>query len=85
MSTTKKENRGRPKKDYRTKNEKNEAQKLRSRVYYSSPEVKEQQRIRMMIYHQKNKDMINEKRCKKRRLKKFEKNLKLIWISRGLL
>lgn len=79
-----KRKRGRPSLN-RTKKEFKEYLKLRSREYYSDPVNKEKQRIKMNEYRNQNKDIINAKRKAKRARDRFEKQLKLIWLSRGLL
>tara|TARA_R110002167_G_scaffold174851_1_gene373834 strand:- start:3207 stop:3464 length:258 start_codon:yes stop_codon:yes gene_type:complete len=84
MTDVKKNKIGRPRK-FHTKEQKKEYLKLRSREYYSSPEAKEKQRLKMLIYQQKNKDKINARRRRRRMLVKLEKDIRKIWISRGLL
>lgn len=69
----------------RTKKELKEYLKQRSRVYYASPEVKEKQRLKMAEYRSKNRDLINKRKRSKRSRDKLHRNLKRIWITRGLI
>jgi hypothetical protein len=69
----------------RTKKELKEYFKLRSREYYSTPEMKEKQRLKVAAYREKNRDIINERQRKKSKRVNFEKKLKKIWIARGLI
>ena len=69
----------------RTKKELKEYLKQRSREYYKSPEAKEVQRLKMIEYRNNNRDKINQrKRAKSARIR-LQKNLKRIWVSRGLI
>ena len=68
----------------RSKKELQEYLKLRSREYYTSPENKEKQKIKMAIYRAENRERINERKRAKRSREKLEKNLKRIWSTRGL-
>lgn len=69
----------------RTKKELKEYLKLRSREYYSSPEAKEKQRLKMIEYRNRNRAKINERKRAKRSRDRLEKNLKRIWSTRGYL
>lgn len=82
--TTTKKKLGRPK-GGRSKKELKEYLKLRSREYYTSPENKEKQKIKMAIYREENRERINQKKRAKRSRDRLEKNLKRIWSTRGLL
>ena len=77
-TTTTKSKLGRPK-GGRSKKELKEYLKLRSREYYTSPENKEKQKIKMAIYRAENRERINERKRAKRSSDKLEKNLKRIW------
>lgn len=69
----------------RTKAELKEYLKLRSREYYSNPENKEKQRLKVAEYRKNNREMINRKRRIKEKKARFEKKLKKIWMAKGLI
>ena len=69
----------------RTKKELREYLKQRSREYYASPEAKENQRLKMIDYRNRNREKINAKKRAKRSRDRLEKNLKRIWSTRGYL
>jgi hypothetical protein len=69
----------------RTKSELKEYLKLRSREYYSTPEAKERQRLKVAEYRKNNRELINHKRRIKEKKVRFEKKMKKIWIARGLI
>ena len=76
---------GRPITVNRTPKEKKEYMRERSRLYYSDPKNKAAQVIRANNRVNLNRALIYEKNNKRRRLITFEKRLKKIWISRGLI
>jgi len=69
----------------RTRKQLKEYLKLRSREYYASPQAKEKQRLKMIEYRNKNRDLINKRKRTKRSRDRLEKNLKRIWSIRGLI
>jgi hypothetical protein len=75
---------GRPSKG-RTPSEQREYLKLRSRIYYADPKNKEAQRIKVHQHVLQNKKTVYERNNKRRRMQTFERRLKKIWISRGLI
>tara|TARA_R110000850_G_scaffold243732_1_gene368580 strand:- start:548 stop:829 length:282 start_codon:yes stop_codon:yes gene_type:complete len=79
-----KRRRGRPSVK-RTPAELKEYLKLRSRLYYENPENKERQRLKMIDRRKVNTADIYERCNKAKRLKTFERRLKKIWISKGLI
>ncbi len=84
MSSVSKKKLGRPSKG-RTPKEKKEFLKERSRIYYSDPERKKEQLERMKIYREKNREKINAKKRAKTVKRRFEKDIKRIWVARGLI
>lgn len=67
----------------RSKKEFKEYLRIRSKEYYSNPENKEKQRLKMTEYRNNNREKINAKKRAKRSRDKLEKNLKRIWSTRG--
>jgi hypothetical protein len=59
--------------------------KLRSREYYKTSEAKEKQRLKMIVYRNANRDKINQRKRAKASRMRLQKNLKRIWVSRGLI
>ncbi len=69
----------------RTQKELREYLKQRSREYYKSPEAKEKQRLKMIEYRNNNRAKINQKKRAKSARTRLQKNLKRIWVCRGLI
>jgi hypothetical protein len=69
----------------RSKKEHKEYLKHRSREYYSDPERKVQQVEKMRLYRDKNRAKINQKKRAKSARIRLQKNLKRIWVCRGLI
>ena len=69
----------------RSKKEHREYLKHRSRDYYSDPKHKIQQVEKMRLYRDTNRAKINQKKRAKTARIRLQKNLKRIWVCRGLI
>jgi ribosomal protein S8 len=75
---------GRPKNN-RSPSENKELMRQRSQLYYSIPENREKQRIKLLSYVKKNKVRIYERQNTLKRRKTLDKRLREIWSRRGLI